>query len=667
MKAVLRAIWLVVLPTIVAGQTPRDTVELNPVVVTATRIPTRAGDLPIAVTVLTGAELEERGIRTVADALRSVPAASVVITDAYGSLTSLFLRGGQSDYVKVLIDGVPQNAPGGFYDFANLTTDNVERIEVVRGPASVLYGSDAVTGVVQVFTRDGRGAAHGSVALGGGTYGSGAVATTLAGGDGRAGYAFSASRFASDGVYPLNNSYRNEVLSGRLQFRPDERTEAALSFRYGDALYHFPTDGSGAVVSNNQHQLERGPSVGLDLGHTFSTTVDGGLTASWHRDNYQYAIAPNGPTDSTTFPFSSSDWTTRTGLDARVNARLPERQVVTLGVALEREEMHGTTLDTARSRNDGAVYVQLVTSPERRAGLTVGARLEDNQRFGSYATYRAGVSVGLAARTRAVASIGTGFKEPSFYENFATGFVRGNPDLRPEHSFSWEAGLEYTAPGRGVAARATYFHQRFRDLIEYSAAPLGPNAVNYANVADATSDGLELGLRGALGALVSFDASYTYLDPRDVATNLRLQRRPSHTGSLGLGYSLGGRGTVSLGAVFTGDRDDLDYGPFPAQRVTLPPHTRVDASSTYELARPHGGPHGPDREPARRALPRHRELPRTRPQSIIRGQDAVRDVTSGRPENAKGGGWGDGTQCWPYAWRRARAATRSSRRARRGR
>jgi len=585
MKAVLRAIWLVVLPTIVAGQTPRDTVELNPVVVTATRIPTRAGDLPIAVTVLTGAELEERGIRTVADALRSVPAASVVITDAYGSLTSLFLRGGQSDYVKVLIDGVPQNAPGGFYDFANLTTDNVERIEVVRGPASVLYGSDAVTGVVQVFTRDGRGAAHGSVALGGGTYGSGAVATTLAGGDGRAGYAFSASRFASDGVYPLNNSYRNEVLSGRLQFRPDERTEAALSFRYGDALYHFPTDGSGAVVSNNQHQLERGPSVGLDLGHTFSTTVDGGLTATWHRDNYQYAIAPNDSSDHTTFASSSSDWNTRTGLDARVNARLRQQDVITLGVALEREAVQGTSLATAQSRNDGAVYLQVVTPPERPASLTLGARLEDNERFGSYATYRAGGSVRLAAGTRAVASIGTGFREPSFYETFPTPFSHGNPNLKPEHSFSWETGLEYTTPGRTLAARATYFHQRFRDLVQYSFALVGPD---YSNVADATAAGLELGLQGALGAGISLDASYSYVDPRDATTNLRLQRRPSHTGSLGLGYSLGGRGTVSLGAVFTGDRDDLDYGPFPAQRVTLPPHTRVDASSTYELARPHG-------------------------------------------------------------------------------
>src|SRR5438876_7674598 len=125
MRLVLRALLLLVVPAALAGQTPTDTVELNPVVVTATRIPTPARDLPVAVTVISGAQLRERDIRTVADALRTVPGADVVATNAYGSQTSLFLRGGESDYVKVLIDGVPQNAPGGGYDLADLLTANV--------------------------------------------------------------------------------------------------------------------------------------------------------------------------------------------------------------------------------------------------------------------------------------------------------------------------------------------------------------------------------------------------------------------------------------------------------------------------------------------------------------------------------------------------------------
>src|SRR5438132_9257186 len=246
---------LVVAPAALAAQQSRDTVVLDPVVPISTRIPTPAGAVPAAVTVISGAELRAQGTRTVAEALRTVPAASVVTTNAYGSQTSLFLRGGDADYVKVLIDGVPQNAPGGAYDFANLTTDNVDRIEVVRGPVSVLYGSDAVTGVVQVYTRDGRGAAHGSVGVGGGTYGSNAVDATFAGGGGRAGYSVGMSRFSSDGVYSINNQYRNEVLSGRVRVRPDERTDAALPLRYGEALYHFPPAWGGTVGTNHQLQV----------------------------------------------------------------------------------------------------------------------------------------------------------------------------------------------------------------------------------------------------------------------------------------------------------------------------------------------------------------------------------------------------------------------------
>src|SRR5437773_4891688 len=153
-----------------AAQGP-DTVMLNPVVVTATRFPRSAAGVPAAVTVLPGVDLRAQGIHTVLEALRDVPGAAVVQTGSFGGQTSLFLRGGQSNYVKVLVDGVPVNQPGGSFDFANLTTDNVERIEVVRGPASVLYGSDAVTGVGQILTRRGIGVAGADASVWAGNYG----------------------------------------------------------------------------------------------------------------------------------------------------------------------------------------------------------------------------------------------------------------------------------------------------------------------------------------------------------------------------------------------------------------------------------------------------------------------------------------------------------------
>ena len=128
------------------------------------------GSLTQAVTILTGEQLRAQGITRVSDALRIVPGASVVQSGANGSVTSLFLRGGESRYTKVLIDGVPVNSPGGFFDFSHLTTDNIERIEIVRGPASVVYGADAVSGVIQIFTRQGRGPVSMNADLRGGTY-----------------------------------------------------------------------------------------------------------------------------------------------------------------------------------------------------------------------------------------------------------------------------------------------------------------------------------------------------------------------------------------------------------------------------------------------------------------------------------------------------------------
>src|SRR5882762_6627699 len=194
-------------------QQPQDTVVLKPVVVTATRVSVRADVVASAVTVLRGSDLVAQGIRTVAQALKTVPGAYVVETGSFGGQTSLFMRGGQSDYTKVLLDGVPLNQAGGAIDLAHLTTDNVDRIEIVRGPVSVLYGTDAVTGVIQVFTRSGQGAAQLGADVRGGTYGSTEGAVDITGGTQTIGYSARVSRFSSDGLYPYNNHYRNSVVS----------------------------------------------------------------------------------------------------------------------------------------------------------------------------------------------------------------------------------------------------------------------------------------------------------------------------------------------------------------------------------------------------------------------------------------------------------------------
>ncbi|HEY6807564.1 MAG TPA: TonB-dependent receptor, partial [Gemmatimonadales bacterium] len=570
----------------------RDTVHLAPIVVTATRVPTPADAVPAAVTVLSGDALRARGIRTVAQALRLVPGAAVVTTSGFGSQTSLFLRGGESDYVKVLVDGVPQNAPGGAYDFSHLTTDNVDRIEVVRGPASVLYGSDAVTGVIQIFTRQGHGVLQGDLGVQGGTYGTAALDLAASGGGRSAGFALGLSRLTSDGIYAFGNAYRNSALSLRLHARPDRRSDASLALRYDDDIYHFPTDFTGVPVYHNQHQSTRGPSVALDVGRWLSPAVDVRLTADLRRDEYQYALAPNGPADTTTFAYSSTDWTTRRGAGIRADLHLPNADVATLGTEYEHEAMTGTTTGQPRLRDNGAFFGQLAGGVARRVSYTVGARLEDNQRFGNYLTYRGGASIRVLPGTRVRASVGTGFKEPSFFQNYATGFVVGNPALRPEHSFSWEIGVDRAVGAASL--RATYFDERFRDLIDYTPS----ESLSYHNVPAANANGLELSAAAPLAHGLGLTASYTYTQTRVISGGAdssptalfrpgqALIRRPAHQARASLDYA-GPRGAASLGAAYVGRRADEDYGA--GTRVTLAPYVLVDLAAEVPLLRGRGG------------------------------------------------------------------------------
>src|SRR5207247_7126205 len=223
-----------------AAQQPQDTVVLKPVVVTATRVPVAADLGGSAVTVLRGVDLVAQGVRTVADALETVPGVDIVETGSVGGQTSLFMRGGESDYVKVLLDGVPLNQAGGGIDLAHLTTDNVDRIEVVRGPVSVLYGSDAMTGVVQIFTRTGAGRTRIGADLQAGTYSSLDGALDVAGGTTSLGSAARVSRFPSDRLYSYHDQCRNTVVNARPPGRPGARHGVGLRCGYGRALHSLP-------------------------------------------------------------------------------------------------------------------------------------------------------------------------------------------------------------------------------------------------------------------------------------------------------------------------------------------------------------------------------------------------------------------------------------------
>ncbi|PYP60071.1 MAG: hypothetical protein DMD40_01930 [Gemmatimonadetes bacterium] len=579
-------------------QQPQDTVVLKPVVVTATRAPVAADLIASAVTVLRGADLVAQGIRTVAQALETVPGAHIVETGSFGGQTSLFMRGGESDYTKVLLDGVPLNQAGGAIDLAHLTTDNIDRIEIVRGPVSVLYGTDAVTGVVQIFTRTGggQGPARVGAEFHGGTYGSTQGAVDIAGGTRTIGYSARVSRFGSDGLYPYNNRYRNSVVSAGLRVAPDARTDASLTFRYGDDLYHFPTDGTGAPVDSNQRAAERGPVLSLNLGRVLGHGLEARFSTGLKESRLFYNDEPDSPGEDGAF--WSRDYLRRSTTTGMMSWRPRGGISVISGIEYEDQRQRGTSEfsasfgtfpDSIRVQRHNTGYFTQAIIPAGRAAVTLGSRLDANSQFGTHATYRGGVVYRLdQARLRA--SVGTGYKEPTFFENFARGFVLGNADLKPERSLSWEVGVE-----RGPVA-VTYFNQRFRDLIEYSSTPVGPDSVNYFNVGAAIADGVELSLDQSVTTRVALSVKYTYLhtrvqqsgsasDPDGLfVPGKSLIRRPVHTIAPELVATMGTQTRVTLGARWVGKRDDLDFSrPVGQRRVSRDSYTRVNLAAEYTL------------------------------------------------------------------------------------
>lgn len=587
-------------------QEPSDSTvhPVRGITVTALRTPVPRVAVPLNVSVVEGADLRARGVRSLAEALDDLPGITVVETGSFGGTTSMFVRGGESDYTRVLIDGVPVNSPGGGLDLAHLTVENVERIEVVRGPGSVLYGSDAVAAVIEVHTRKGSGAPVIDARARAGSHGTVDLAASVAGARGALSYAASLANFDTDGSLAFNNDYRNTEVSARLGLAPDDATSLGLSIRHSDHDFHFPTDGAGTLTDRNQFSAGARTVVALDAARALGR-VRAELALGAHdsdegiRDDFDDEDDPNS--------LRTDDHARRLLADARVHVDIGGHTVLTAGGLLERE-----TLETALSsrsefgpfesasddeRSAKAAYAQVHTTPVGGVSLTGGLRHEDNDAFGGFTTWRAGVAYAPGSAVRLRASAGTGFKEPTFAENFARGFARGNPDLVPEESRSWEAGLDASTRGRRVSLSATYFDQEFRNLIDFTFAPEPETAPNYFNIARADARGMEASVSADLGAGLTFYADYTWLDTEvlepgfdasadaQFAPGRQLLRRPRHSWSGRLSWLTRRSDLLSLEGRYVGEREDQDFASFPALRVTADAYFVLDASAEAALLR----------------------------------------------------------------------------------
>ncbi len=571
-------ILLAAVAGVATAQTPEDTVTLAPVTVTATRLPMSRKVAPAAITVVTGAELRARGITRLTDALRDVPGASVVQSGSFGSQTALFLRGGESDYTKVLVDGIPLNDAGGSIDLAHISVDDVDRIEIVRGPASVLWGSDAVTGVIQIFTTH-PSQSRLRMSARGGSYATRDVTGDLTIARGATQFSAAAASHGTDGILDFNNRYRNRQASASLRAGPSARQEVRATVRHTDATYHYPTDFLGTPVDRDQYRREKRLVIGIDGSAPLSDRATLRLAVGATELD---GISDNQVDRPDDFAYHDETEASRRLVDGRIDVTLPLEWRLTTGVDWTRQRETNTSNFEASRINRG-YYAQLLAGEGVPWLVTVGARIDDNEKFGTFTTWRASGSWAFRTRTRVRATVGTGFKEPAFAEVFNTSFTRGNAALEPERSRSMELSVEQEILSESSAIAVTWFGQRFRDRVDFIAFP--PDSAvfgTFTNIGEAVASGVEVEARIATSSALALATSYAYLETEITEdpfgrVGQRLLRRPMHTATATASYARD-RGSLATTVRRVGSRHDVGY-------LRLPWYTTVDIAGELRVLR----------------------------------------------------------------------------------
>ena len=477
----------------------------------------------------------------------------------------------------------------------------------MRGPASVLYGANAVTGVIQIFTRRGRGAARLSAWAQGGTYGTREGEVSVIGGEYKVSYSLAAAQHNTSGIYEVNSAARNGTYSGRLRITPDTRTDLALAVRYIDAGVHIATNGNGVPNDSNQTHTERRFLGSLDAARVLTSRLEARVALGATDADTRSEDRPDGPHDLD-FPYDSRTRLYRRTADARLNFTIVPDVVVTGGGSYETQHQRATG-GGPQHRTVAAGYAQIAGTSFGRLSYTGGVRLDRNSTFGDFTSSRVGTGYDFPGGTRVHAAFGTAFREPTFEESSATQpFDTGNPDLRPERSRSWEIGAQQDLARGRASIGATYFNQRFRDMIQYDGL-VSEGAPNYYNLAAATSDGVEVTLRVTPVAPLTVSASYTYTKTRVVDAGIdssatanfvrgeRLLRRPANLASATASYAFDRPATsLHVEVATTGDRNDRDFSDevtFIPKSVTLPSYTVLAIAGELGILR-RGGAASPD-------------------------------------------------------------------------
>ena len=549
------------------------------VVVTASAEPTTLETTAAPVDVITRSEIDERQGMWITPLLASLTGASFSQLGPMGGSTTFFLDGGNSNYTKVLVDGAPVNQPGGLMDYSNLTSDDVDKIELVHGAASALYGSDAMDGVVQIFTH--RGTTRTPELLldaEGGSFKSGHGGGQLSGVAGAFDYSADTSEFESNGQGP-DDFYRDTTLGGNFgwTFSPTDTLRLSVRNNSSDAGQPGQTllgpEFTDLEQSTGLHDFSSGLSWNLSSGENWYYRLSGYETRFWELEESSFG------------PFQSMY--NRAGLDGQATYLFPNGGA-TGGYMYEVE--NGPT----EGRHNQAGYIETHYQFRGRLTAIAGVRAEDNGFFGTRvvprmgATYALRYGKGLWGATLVRASWGLGIKEPEILP------AECSPMLAPERSNTFDAGIEQALAGGRVHFSATFFHNNFYDIVSFAPVETNPNCPAYGgsffNTDKARANGANSAVEIKAANWLRIIGNYTYDDSKVLAApnyfdpalapGNRLFKRPLHSANL-IANAHFGRMNWNLGTYYVGRRTDSD---FDGLGITSDgSYVRVDLASSIEL------------------------------------------------------------------------------------
>lgn len=589
----------------------QDAPSSNEIVVTPLRAPQAVAKTGSSVTVITRDEIENKAAKSLADVLRPVEGVFVSERGGIGGNTSITLRGSKPSQTLVMIDGVRVGDPSsiaGDFDFGGYSPSDIERIEILRGPQSALYGSDAMGGVINIVTRKGAGNPKASLTIEGGSYGTALARAALTGSYGDFNYAFSLNGLRTDGFSSFGYRIGRYAAYGPFGADPAQKINgsARLGWSNGNGVsieagylgfwsnVHYdnavtpgttPEDMRFADVTLNRQRAftnqfwAKGAVDGLDGRMTTTLNVFGNRSDRNSLNDWSSSWGPYLATND----YSGQ----RYGAELQNNFKINESFLLISGLRNETETAKSTTgpvprnaalatIDVDASQVTNSAFTMLQWTPTDRWSFSFGGRVDGVESIDNFWTWRGTAAYDLTTTTKLRASVGTGAKAPSLYQMYSIyGPIANNlPALQPEHNIGVDAGIDQTLLNGRLALSGTAFWSRYRNLIDFSCADF---ACVYYNVGRALISGVETSAKyNLLPGEWLVKGSYTYLYGENLDTNSQLLRRPRNRGSISAIYT--GITNTEIEAQLYLVGSQRDYG-----NVTLAPYARLDLWARYRF------------------------------------------------------------------------------------